>query len=163
MNRVKTGSTGLAPLKSTTTLVTDPQEKAEILLNEFSSVFTVEDTNSIPWLGPAKNQIDDIAVTEEGVSKLLANIKPHKASGPDKIANRVLKELHSELAPIMTALFNQSLSTGSIPSDWSNALITPVYKKGNVHVAANYRPVSLTCVACKPPGAHSLLSHYVFS
>ena len=91
------------------------------------------------------------------MSKLLANIKTHKASGPDKISNRVLKELHAQLAPPMTALFNQSLTTGSIPTDWSNALITPVYKKGNVHIAANYCPVSLTCVACK------LLEHIVCS
>ena len=127
------------------------------MLKEFSSVFTHEDINSIPWLGPAEQKISDITVTEEGVSKLLANIKTHKASGPDKISNRVLKELHAQLAPPMTALFNQSLTTGSIPTDWSNALITPVYKKGNVHIAANYCPVSLTCVACK------LLEHIVCS
>ena len=31
-----------------------------------------------------------------------------------------------------------------IPDDWS-----PVYKKGDVHEPSNYRPVSLTTVACK--------------
>ena len=46
-------------------------------------------------------------------------------------------------------MFNQSLSSGVIPGYWSRALITPVFKKGNVHVASNYRPVSLTSVACK--------------
>ena len=44
-----------------------------------------------------------------------------------------------------------------MPEDWSNANITPVFKKGNVHQAANYRPVSLTCVVCK------LLEHVICS
>ena len=99
----------------------------------------------------------EIHVTQEGVKKLLQNLKVNKASGPDRIPNRVLKELSEELAPILTLIFNQSLTTGTIPCDWGNALITPVFKKGNVHSAANYRPVSLTCVVCK------LLEHIVCS
>ena len=51
-----------------------------------------------------------------------------------------VKELAHELAPIMTALYNQSLNTGIIPVDWSTALVTPVFKKGSVHNPANYRP-----------------------
>ena len=86
---------------------------------------------------------------EDGVRKLLLQLKPHKASGPDRIPNRVLKELAWELAPLLTALYNQSLASGTIPDDWSRALVTPVYKKGDVHEPSNYRPVSLTTVACK--------------
>ena len=32
---------------------------------------------------------------------------------------------------------------------WLSANIAPVFKKGDVHAAENYRPVSLTCVSCK--------------
>ena len=92
---------------------------------------------------------------EAGVRKLLSQLKPHKASGPDNIPNRVLRELSAELAPCLTTLFNQSLESGTIPDDWSKASISPVFKKGSVLDAANYRPVSLTCVACK------LLEHIV--
>ena len=84
-------------------------------------------------------------------------LKPGKASGPDRIPNRVLKELADELAPPLSALFNQSLESGCIPDDWSKAYVSPVFKKGNVHEASNYRPVSLTCVACK------LLEHVICS
>ena len=153
----KNDNIGLAPLKNGPALETSSIKKADILLDEFSSVFTREDTDSIPWLGPAKAKIGDIHVTQQGVNKLLKDLKVHKASGPDKIPNRVLKELAEEIAPILTTIFNQSLSSGTTPTDWKNALITPVYKKGNVHMASNYRPVSLTCVACK------LLEHIVCS
>ena len=42
-----------------------------------------------------------------------------------------------------------NMITGTLPSDWRNANITPVFKKGNTHTASNYRPVSLTSVCCK--------------
>ena len=73
----------------------------------------------------------------------------NKASGPDNIPCRVLKQLAQELSPVVTAICCQSLETGILPVDWNEAIISPIYKKGNVHLAANYRPVSLTNVVCK--------------
>ena len=55
----------------------------------------------------------------------------------------------AQIAPFLTHLFNLSLTTGQLPDDWVNANITPVFKKGNRHDPANYRPVSLTSVCCK--------------
>jgi hypothetical protein len=37
----------------------------------------------------------------------------------------------------------------TLPNDWLSANIAAVFKKGDVHAAENYRPVSLTCVSCK--------------
>ena len=82
-------------------------------------------------LGPSKTKIKDIVITAEGIGKILADIKPHKASGPGRLPNRVLKELSKELAPTFATLYTQSLNSCEIPKDWSNALITPVYKKGH--------------------------------
>jgi hypothetical protein len=41
------------------------------------------------------------------------------------------------------------MSTGSVPSEWRRAIVVPVYKNGNAADVSNYRPISLTCVACK--------------
>ena len=78
----------LPPLKAGGSLITSACDKAATLLAEFSSVFTIEDLSFIPWLGPAKHKIQDILVYEDGVRKLLLQLKPHKASGPDRIPNR---------------------------------------------------------------------------
>ena len=142
-------NTGLLALKLAGSLVTSAIDKATVLLEEFGSVFTREDVTHIPWLGPAKHTIWELTAEVAGVRKLLMKLKPHKASEPDQISTVIFKELASELAPVLAVLFNQSLSSGVIPRDWFRVLITPVFNKGNVHVASNYRLVSLTSVACK--------------
>ncbi|XP_078617860.1 uncharacterized protein LOC144885679 [Branchiostoma floridae x Branchiostoma japonicum] len=140
---------GVPPLKHQGKLFSDAKDKAFILLQEFKSVFVSEVLNYVPWMGPSHPPISDLTVHPAGVRKLLNAVKPHKASGPDGIPNRVLKELAGELAPLLAALFNQSLQHGSVPEDWTKAMVTPVFKKGGVHDPGNYRPVSLTCVISK--------------
>ena len=124
--------------------------KAEILNRQFKSVFTQEDKSNIPKLpGPHYPPIAIIDITNTGVERLLARLDPNKASGPDNISRRILKELAVELAPALTAIFNQSIDSGSLPTEWTKANVTPIYKRGNKNQAENYRSVSLTCVACK--------------
>ena len=85
------------------------------------------------------------------------NLNPHKATGPDGISPRILKELAPELAPILSFIYQTSLNTGKLPQDWKTANISPIFKKGDRVKASNYRPVSLTSVACK------LLEHVIHS
>ena len=73
----------------------------------------------------------------------------HKAPEPDDLSARVLKECSSEIAPILTLIYNKSLAQGTVPDDWRQAYVVPVFKKGEKYDAANYRPVSLTCICSK--------------
>ena len=67
----------------------------------------------------------------------------------------LLEELSVEIAPILIILFNKSVTTGIVPSDWRTAHVSPVYKKGKKYNPENYRPISLTCLCCK------LLEHLI--
>ena len=91
----------------------------------------------------------EIDITCQGVLKLLQNLKPNKAPGPDEISPRVLKTLAPSIAPSLTLIFRHSLFHGYVPQDWRQALVTPIFKKGNRSAPENYRPVSLTCICCK--------------
>ena len=99
--------------------------------------------------------IDNNYISIEGVEKLLQGLSPNKASGPDEISPKILKELHHEIAfeiaPILTLIFNLSLETGvvGLPLDWRRADVVPVYKKGSKSKACNYISISLTCIASK--------------
>lgn len=150
---------GVAPLMSNGSLFSEDKDLAEILSNQFTSVFTKDKMEDVPKLkGDPFPAIDDIQVTENGVLKLLKNLNTSKAPGPDCLPNRILKELATELAPSLTLLFNQTLSLGKLPDDWKNANVSPIFKKDDKHQAANYRPVSLTCV-CAKLMEHIIVSH----
>ena len=72
--------------------------------------------------------MNDIYITENGVIKLLKDLNPHKASGPDQIPTRLLKLCASELSHAIVRIFQTSLDSGTVPSDWKEALITPLFK-----------------------------------
>ncbi len=143
---------GIAPLKDKGQLHPDACKKAEILNKQFTSVFTSDKQDmhaSTVIEGPSIPSISDITVSSTGVAKMLNNLNVKKACGPDYLACRLLKELAEELAPIYADIFQCSLDTGELPSVWKTANVVPIYKKGPVSEAANYRPVSLTCIPCK--------------
>ena len=83
------------------------------------------------------------------VFKLLKNLNPNKASGPDEQSPKLLKELHKEIAPILTCIYKSSIETGIVPQDWRSATVAPIYKKGPKCKPSNYRPISLTCISSK--------------
>jgi len=148
---VRTDNSGVAPLKKEGHLIADTKQKANILNSQFQSVFTTEPDNiNIPDKGPSPHpDIKPLNITLPGVQKLLQNINPYKASGPDNISGRVLKELHVQTAPILTMIFEKSLKTGITPTDWKHANVAPAFKKGEKYKPVNYRPISLTCISCK--------------
>jgi len=146
----KCDSTGVSPLKKEGLTYSDSRDKAELLNDQFCSVFTKEDLATTPDLGSGSYpSAPDIVVSVPGVAKLLQNLNPNKASGPDGISCRLLKMVANEVAPALTVLYNKSLETGIIPQAWKHALVQPIFKKGERSNPANYRPISLTCVCCK--------------
>ena len=90
-----------------------------------------------------------ITVESNGVLKQLKSLNPNKAAGPDKISPRLLKELADVLCAPLTNIFQAAIDSGTVPTQWRSALVTPIFKKGDKHKASNYRPVSLTAVCCK--------------
>ena len=154
----KKDNSDIPPLRKNGMLQSDTTTKANILNEQFQNAFTTITDTPIPDKGPSPHPtMPDFNITLEGVEKLTKNINPHKASGPDEINGRILKECSSSISPILTTIFQKSLSSGTIPLDWKHANVCPVYKKGDKHNPINYRPISLTCISCK------LLEHIIAS
>ena len=146
-------------MKENGILYSDNVKKAEILNDQFKSVFSKDDPSEPhPLPNPEFPKIQDINITEPGVRKLLQNLKPNKASGPDNISPLILKTLAPEIAPSLTLIFQKSYETSEVPEDWRTANVSPIFKKGEKYTAANYRPVSLTCI-CSKLMEHIITSH----
>jgi len=77
---------GVAPLKNKMGFLQSDKSKAGILNEQFQSVFTKENLNNFPNKGKSPySTMEDIKMNSKGVHKLLKNLKPHKATGPDSI------------------------------------------------------------------------------
>jgi hypothetical protein len=123
---------GVSPLSSNGRIVSTAQEKAEALNTQFCSVFTKEDLSTVPDLGNSTvPDMPDLKITTEGVEKLLQNLKINKSSGPDNVPARILKECAPSVAPILQKIYQKSISSGSLPRDWLNANVSPIFKKGD--------------------------------
>lgn len=132
-------------------LTKDDKEKAERLGEFFSSVFTREPDNiEMPEIEMKQIPgMPTVVITEERILKFLRNLKIDKSPGPDSINARILKEAGYIMALPLKVLFETSLESAELPSDWRNANITAIFKKGDKKKAGNYRPVSLTSIVCK--------------
>eukprot|EP00794_Sanderia_malayensis_P000872 gene872-166_t len=115
-----------------------------------ASVFVEENTSKLPDFDiRTDNIIEDIEFTVEDVKKKLDQLKEDKAAGPDCIPPKFLKELRNVLALPLYLIFRKSLDESYLPSDWKTANISSIFKRGSKKSPGNYRPISLTSVACK--------------
>ena len=85
--------TGVPTLKRNGISYTSSTGKANILNEQFESVFTNEvpiTDRLLPENSPY-TKMKDTTITEAGVQKLIRNLKIHKAMGPDNIGPQVLR------------------------------------------------------------------------
>jgi len=55
-------------------------------------------------------------------------LQPHKAPGPDGIPSRLLRDMATGIAPILTLIFQEQ---GDLPDDGRTASAVSVHKKGS--------------------------------
>ena len=141
----------IGPLeKPDCTLSSDSLEMAEILNNQFASVFTKEDTSLLPTsLHKTANQLTSVVFTEAMVLHAIANTPCHGSAGHDNIPAVVLVKSRYVFARPLASLYQACMDNGTIPSAWKLARVVPIFKKGPTRVKSNYRPISLTSVVCK--------------
>ena len=73
-----------------------------------------------------------------------------KATGPNNIPNRLLKEFVEDLAPVICDIYNQSLRDGNIPTLLKSSIVTPIPKvMPPKTIETDLRPILLTCNLAK--------------
>ena len=80
----------------------------------------------------------DNPITEEELKKVIVSLKNNKNSGIDGLIPELFKYSQGILSQILLKLFNYVFSNGVYPSSWSEGLITPIHKKGDLDNSNNY-------------------------
>ena len=122
---------------------------AEELNVHFSSVFTREDTSSLPvpetkFNGSEEEKLGQLIVTPEVVASKINNMKENTSTGVDGLSPKILKETIEQISKPLGHVFNMSLQEGIVPLECKETNIIPLFKKGSRNKCVNYRPVSLT-------------------
>ena len=149
VNGLRTVKIGVGRVKKGDgTLTEDDVDTAEELCRCFHGVFVREE--GLGGAGGGGEPIgEEIVFTEEEVLKKLKKLKPEKSSGPDGMHPLILNKCADSIAHPLSMIFTKSYKEGRVPTDWKEANITPIFKKGNRNDPGNFRPVSLTSVVCK--------------
>ena len=124
---------GVGPLMSGSNKVTvSDVEKAELLNNYFSSVFTIDNGVFPEFCRRVDNDniISEINFFSADIVKAITQIKDAKSADPHGFNNFFLKRLKFILAGPLSILYAHIFTVGKIPSAWRIANITPVFKHG---------------------------------
>ena len=88
-------------------------------------------------------------ITREEVTRAIQKLKLNKAAGPDGIIGELFKYAQSFIISFFVIFFNALFDKGVFPVNWSESIVLPLFKKGDVNNPGNYRGICLTDVSSK--------------
>ena len=88
-------------------------------------------------------------IQENEVVREFKKLNIRKAAGPDSVLPATLKNCASQLAPVYTDIFNNSIKSCNVPTTFKTSTIVPVPKKPTISSLNDFRPVALTPIAMK--------------
>ena len=146
-----------SPIPESVTLkgvpVSEDQARAKAFNDYFKSIYKNHLCCAVPDTCPLHPDIpeliDAIQVSSAEICELLSTLDTSKATGPDNLPVVILKNCANSLSPSLTAFINASLRSGFYVSEWKQANISPIHKKGSRQEIENYRQISLLPVVAK--------------
>ena len=147
----------IGPLKREDgSLAVDDKEKSNLVNNFFSNIgenlagsFQPQYPSDLATSTKIVPCVNNIALLPLAIERKLANLKTNKATGPDDISPKIVKEAGDALLTPLMFLYNMSLKDGYVFSQGKTPRVNPVFKKDDETEIGNYRPISLLSVPSK--------------
>lgn len=124
------------------------------ICNRFSKTFTeeIEDIKhncNVKWLNRntyVKNNLVSMRwqpVSGQDIKRIIMGQHTKKSPGCDLIRMCDLKLVVKKISPVLAKLVNLSISNHMYPDKLKEAIIRPIYKKGDCKNFSNYRPIAI--------------------
>jgi hypothetical protein len=142
----------IAALRGPHGLSFDDATKAQLLSDQYKSVFVTDQHTNVyeDAILPRTCTLNYILFTEEKVERALKLCSASVAAGPDGFPPCFLKRVATGACIPLAIIFQHSMETASLPTEWLCGNVVPCYKgKGNDSDTSAYRPISLTSSPCK--------------
>ena len=141
---------------------------ANALNSHFSNVSSLSSsrTPATPDLSVPSHYLDKIpSIDIHQFILYFKDIGSNKATGSDGLSVKILRLALPFIVPILCDIINRAISEGCFPSQWKEAVITPLHKGGDKENLSNYRPISVLPILSKifERHIHKTLSTYLFS
>ena len=149
-NKFSKVSTAIGPLiNSAKKLVTSASQMAEILSQQYQSVFSQPkypdtDANDLFPDEEGEDLLSNIEADDKDFEDAIDELSATSAAGPDGIPAILLKYCKKCLSKPIAMIWRASMQQGNIPHVCKTANIIPIHKGKSRAVPANYRPVALT-------------------
>ena len=87
-------------------------------------------------------------ITKQDVMCIISKLPNKKSTGYDEISTETIKILSAVISPTLSLIINKCILNGTVPDEMKVSKIKPLFKKGDVTLLNNYRPISLLpCVS----------------
>ena len=136
-------------LESDGELLFDDLDKAQFFNDYFCSVFEKDNGISPACDSMFNSVLSQIHFDIVDVFDLLNKLPCRQSLTPDGVPEIFYKKLAVPMALPLFIIFSESLKCGKLPEIWKRSLVIPIFKSGSKTKVENYRPISMTSVACR--------------
>ena len=91
----------------------------------------------------------DKEISTEEIAKAINSMKRGKSPGVDGLVSDFFIDSKTFILPYLHKVYNYILETGEYPKTWSEGLIVPIPKKGDLSDPTNYRGITLISTFAK--------------
>ena len=88
----------------------------------------------------------DVSIAQDEVKYAINQLHNGKSPGNDLILNEFLIAGKDILTPYITMLFDKILQSGYYPTSWTEGIIVPINKSGDINDSKNYRGITLLSI-----------------
>lgn len=130
------------------TVIDKPKDVADCFADYFYSVLSANTfpSNSHCTFSPLNdsgNVLHTFSFSERDIERAISALKPKFSLAFDGIPSFIVKGCSTIFVPLLTHIFNVSLSNGIFPELLKNGVIVPVHKSGDSCEVTKYRPITL--------------------
>ena len=123
--------------------------KANLFNKYFQKVFVLDDGRPLCSSFKTSTMMNPFTISHNDIIEAVNGMKDKISRTPEGIPIYLIRRIIPSILHTLSLIFNVSFNQNVIPSQWKNAIIIPVYKRGNRNTAKNYRPISLTSSFCR--------------
>jgi hypothetical protein len=89
---------------------------------------------------------DNDAITLDELEETIKNLKNGKAPREDNVSSELYKYASVNFRSRLVNSLNNTYANGTIPRGWNNAILVPIFKKGDKKDPRNYRDLFTKCL-----------------